>query len=154
VLEHVSGMDTSKVQKAIPEMPKEDIVDVVEDERPDSVHGGNKGAELFQVSVVLVDHDRSEGSTCVGGNHKRLDWWDQVDPSNSVGDGVVLGSRHHGTNMAKDAASMVRGVGAKCCIDGCFKGSDLGCSGPVARGNAGDGVGNSSCHGRKYFGME
>jgi len=92
VLEHVSGMDTSKVQKVITEMPKEDIVDVVQDERPDSVHGGNNGAELFQVSVVLVDHDSSEGSTCVGGNHKRLDWWDRVDPSNSVGDGQALGT--------------------------------------------------------------
>jgi len=102
---------------------------------------------------VLADHDRSEGSTGVGGNHKRLDWWDQVDPSNSVGDGQVLGSRHHRTNMAKDAASSVGGVGASCCIEGCFKGLDLGCSGPVTRGNAGDGVGNSSCHGRKYFGM-
>jgi len=82
---------------------------------------------------VLADHDSSEGSSCVGGNHKRLGWWGRVDPSNSVGDGVVLGSRHHRTNMAEDAASTVRGVGAKCCIDGCFKGSDLGCSGPVAR---------------------
>jgi len=83
-----------------------------------------------------------------------MDWWDRVDPSNSVGDGLALGSRHHRTNMAKDATSLVGGVGAKCCIDGCFKGSDLGCSGPVARSNAGDGVGNSSCHGRKHFGME
>jgi len=103
---------------------------------------------------VLADHDSGEGSTGVGGNHKRLDGWDWVDPSNSVGDGVVLGSRHHRTNMAQDAASSVGWVGAKCCVDGCFKGSDLSCSGPVARGNASDGVGNCSCHCRKYFGME
>jgi len=122
VLEHVSGVDTSKVQKAITEMPKQDIVYVVQEERPEGVHGGNKGAELFQVSIVRADHDSSEGSTCVGGNHKRLGWWDRVDPSNSVGDGVVLGSRHHRTNMAKDAASSMGGVGASCCIDGCFKG--------------------------------
>ena len=96
----------------------------------------------------------SEGSTCVGGNHKRLDWWDRVDPSNSVGDGGVLGRRHHGTNMAKDAATSVGWVGAKCCIDGGFEGSGLSCSGSVARGNGSDGVGNCSCHCRKYFGME
>jgi len=127
---------------------------VVQEERPKSVHVGNKLAELFQVSGVLTKHDRSDGSTCLWGNHERLDWWDWVDPSSSVGNYQELDSRHHSTNMAKDASSSVGGHGASCCIEGCFKGSDLGCSGPVSRGNAGDGVGNSSCHGRKYFGME
>ena len=47
MLDQVSGMDSSKVEKAITEMPKEDIVDVVQDKRPQGVHGGNKGAELF-----------------------------------------------------------------------------------------------------------
>jgi len=137
VLDHVSGMDTGKDQKAIAEMSNEDIVNVVQEERSKSVHVGNKLAELFQVSGVLTNHDRSEDSTCVVGNHKRLDWWDRVDPSNSVGDGqAVLGSGHHHANMAKDAASSVGGHGASCCMPGCFKGSDLGCSGPVARGNA------------------
>ena len=103
---------------------------------------------------MLANQDSSEGSTGVGGNHKRLDGWDRVNPSNSVGEGQVLGSWHHRTNMAKDAASSVGWVGASCGIEGCYKGLDLGCSGPVARGNAGDGVGNSSCHDRKYFGME
>ena len=154
VLNHVLGMDTGKVQKAITEMSNEDIVYVVKEEIPKSVHVGNKLAELFQVSGVLTEHDRSEGSNAVVGNHERPGWWDQFDPSNSVGDGQVLGSGHHSTNVAKGASSSVGGVGASCCIDGCCKGSDLGCSGPVARGNAGDGVGNSSCHGRKYFGME
>ena len=154
VLDHVSGMDTGKDQKAIAEMSNEDIVNVVQEERSKSVHVGNKLAELFQVSGVLTNHDRSEDSTCVVGNHKRLDWWDRVDPSNSVGDGQLLGSGHHRTNMAKDATSLVGGHGAGCCIPGCFKGSDLGCSGPVSRGNASDGVGNSGCHGRKYFGRE
>ena len=154
VLEHVSGMDTGKVQKAITEMPNECVVNVVQDERPNSVHVGNKGAELFHVSGVLTKHDRSEGSTGLWGNHKRLDGWDRVDPSNSVGDGVVLGSGHHSTNMAQDAASSVGWVGAKCCIDGGFEGSGLSCSGSVARGNGSDGVGNCSCHCRKYFGME
>jgi len=154
VLDHVLGMDTSKVEKAITEMPNEGVVNVVQEERPKSVHVGNKLAELFQVSGVLMEHDRGEGSTCVVGNHKGLDWWDGVDPSNSDGDGQVLDSGHHHANMAKDAASSVGGHGASCCAPGGFKGSDLGCSGPVARGNAGDGVGNSGCHGKKYFGME
>jgi len=94
-LDHVLGMDTGKVQKAITEMSNEDIVYVVQEERPKSVHVGNKLAGFFQVSGVLTKHDRSEGTTCVVGNHKRLDWWDQVDPSNSGGDGQILGSGHH-----------------------------------------------------------
>jgi len=148
------GMDTGKVQKAITEMPNEGVVNVVKEDGPKSVHVGDKLAELFQFSGVLTKHDRSDGSTGLWGNHERLDWWDRVDPSSSVGDGQVLGSGHHRTNMAKDAASSVGGHGASCCIEGCFKGLDLGWSGPVSRGNASDGVGNSSCHGRKYFGME
>ena len=80
--------------------------------------------------------------------------WTGGAGSTQAADGLELESGHHRTNMAKDAASSVGGVGASCCIEGCFKGLDLGYSGPVARGNAGDGVGNSSCHGRKYFGME
>jgi hypothetical protein len=103
---------------------------------------------------VLTKHDGSEGSTGLWGNHKWLDGWDRVDPSNSVGDGVVLGSGHHSTDMAQDAASSVGWVGAKCCIDGGFEVSGLSCSGSVARGNGSDGVGNCSCHCRKYFGME
>jgi hypothetical protein len=100
VLEHVSGMDTGKVQKAITEMPNECVVNVVQDESTNSVDVGNKGAELFQVSGVLADHDSGEGSSGLWGNHKRLDWWDRVDPSSSVGDGQVLGSGHHSTNMS------------------------------------------------------
>jgi len=144
-------MDTGKVQKAITEMSNEGLVNVVQEDGPKSVHVGNKLAELFQVSGVLTKHDRSDGSTGLWGNHKRLDWWDRVDPSSSVCDGQALESGHHSTNMAKDAASSVGGHRASCCIEGCFKGSDLGCSRPGARGDAGDGVGNRSCHGRKYF---
>jgi len=52
VLEHVAGMDTSKVQKAITEMPSEGVVNGVQEDKPKSVHVGNKLAELFQVSGV------------------------------------------------------------------------------------------------------
>jgi len=76
-------MDTGKVQKAITEMSNEGVVNVVQEERPKSVHVGNKLAELFQVSGVLMKHDRSEGSTGLRGDHKRLDWWDRVNPSSS-----------------------------------------------------------------------
>ena len=78
MLEHVSGMDTCKVQKAITEMPNEGVVNVVQEDRPKSAHVGNKLAELFQVSGVLTMHDRSDGSRCPRGDHKRMDWWDQV----------------------------------------------------------------------------
>jgi len=116
VLEHVSGMDTGKVQKASTEVPNEGVVNVVQEDRPKSVHVGNKLAELFQVSCVLRKHDRSDGSTGLWGNHERLDWWDRVDPSSSVGDCQALESGHHSTNMAKDAASSVGGHRANCCI--------------------------------------
>jgi len=80
-------MDTGKVQKAITEMPNEGVVNVVQEERLKSVHVGNKLAELFKVSGVLTDHDRSDGSTGLWGNHERLGRWDRVNPSSSVGDG-------------------------------------------------------------------
>jgi len=73
VLEHVSGMDTGKAQTAITEMSNEGVVDVVQEERPKSVHVGNKLAELFQVAGVLTQHDRSDDSRCANGNHKMMD---------------------------------------------------------------------------------
>jgi len=154
VLDLVSGMDTGKVQKAIAEMPNEGVVNVVQEDRLKSVHVGNKQAELFQVGGVLMKHDRSDGSTGLWGNHKRLDWWDRVNPRSSSSDGLELGSGHHSSNMTKDATASVGGHGVSCCIEGCFKGLDLGSIRIGSSGNAGDGVGNRSCHGRKYFGME
>jgi len=154
VLEHVSGMDTGKVQKAITEMSNEGVVNVVQEERPKDVRVGNKLAELFQVSGVLAKQDKSDGSIRSSGNHKWLDWWDRVNPSSSSSDGQELGTGHHSSGMAKDASSSVGGHGASHCIVGGFKGLDLGSSGSGARGDASHGVGNRSCHCRKYFGME
>ena len=147
-------MDTGKVQKAITEMSNEGVVNVVQEERPKSVYVGSKLDELFQVSGVLTKHDRSDGSIRSSGNHKRLDWSDRVNPSSSSSDGQELGTRHHSSNMAKDASSSVGGHGASYCIVGGFKVLDLGSSGSGSRGDASNGVGNRSCHGRKYFGVE
>jgi len=37
----------------------------------------------------------------LAGIHKRLDWWDQINPSSTSSDCQELGTGHQSTNMAK-----------------------------------------------------
>jgi len=67
VLDHVPGMDTDKVQKAITKMPNEGVVNVVQEDGPKSVHVGNKLAELFQVSGVLTSMTEVRAAVVFGG---------------------------------------------------------------------------------------
>jgi len=151
VLEHVLGMDTCKVQKAITEMPNEGGVNVVQEERPKSVHVGNKLAGLFQVSGVLTHHDRSGGSRCARGNHKRLDWWDRVNPSSSSRDCQELGTGITAPTWPRMSPPLWEGMEQAAAWKDASKARTWAAVGVAPVGNASDGVGNRSCHCRKYF---
>jgi len=147
-------MDIRKAQSGIAKVAKEVVINVVHKESSKDVHVGNKLAELVHIGSVLTQEDRSDNSTGASRNDKMLDWLDWVKPSNSARLWEVVGSRHEGTNRAKDVTSFVVGHGASYCIDGGFDCSNHSNSGSGAIGNCNHGMDNRSCHCKKDCGME